>query len=74
MSARPDPEYGEWTRGNTGQVGRCVTVYVESLLPGAEWLPMVSWEPHPDEAGTFGHDEDCRCSSCSLMQETRERS
>lgn len=72
MNEQPENEYGEWTRGNTGQVGRTVTSYHQST-PGT-WIPMVSWEPHPDEAGTFGHKNDCRCTSCSLMAETREAS
>lgn len=48
---QPETEYGEWTRGNMGRVGRCVTTYIPSgILPG-EWMPVVSWEEHPDEAG-----------------------
>jgi hypothetical protein len=46
---RPEPEYGEWGRGNAGQVGRCVTVWVESLILPGTWMPVVEWEPHPDE-------------------------
>lgn len=45
---RPEPEYGEYIRGNVGQVGRTVTTWHKSLVAG-EWIPMVNWEPHPDE-------------------------
>lgn len=45
---RPPVEYGEWTRGNAGQVGRTVTRWY-----WCEWanvfMPVVDWEPHPDE-------------------------
>ena len=64
----PERKYGEWTRGNAGQVGRCVTVYRETPIGT---IGTVVWEPHPDEAGTFGHDDDCGCASCELMAETR---
>lgn len=47
---RPPTEYGEWVRGNAGQVGRCVTAWVPSSFGG--WMPVVDWEPHPDELGT----------------------
>lgn len=67
---QPKARFGEWTRGNAGQVGRCVTTFHEGF--GGQWFPIVSWEPHPDEAGTFGHKDDCNCSSCELMQATRE--
>jgi hypothetical protein len=46
---RPPTEYGEWTRGNAGQVGRLVVTYVENVLAPGEWLPVGDWEPHPDE-------------------------
>ncbi len=50
---RPPTEYGEWTRGNMGRVGRCVTTYHRSLLDG-DWLAVVSWEDHPDECPSSG--------------------
>lgn len=70
MSEKPANEYGEWTRGNVGQVGRCVTVYCESLFAPGEWIPMVAWEPHPDEPND--HKPDCHCVSCDLMKQTGE--
>lgn len=46
---RPPLKYGEWTRGNAGQVGRTVTDWYRTAA--GEWRPIVRWEPHPDEAG-----------------------
>jgi hypothetical protein len=46
---RPQDEYGPWERGNMGQVGRTVTKWVPSLLFPDGWMPVVDWEPHPDE-------------------------
>lgn len=43
---RPADEYGPWTRGNMGRVGRTVTIWVHSPLG---WTPVVDWENHPDE-------------------------
>ena len=51
MAEPPATKYGEWTRGNMGRVGRCVTSYVESLMVPGSFIPVVSWEEHPDEAG-----------------------
>ena len=48
-NAKPPVEYGEWTRGNAGQVGRTVTTWHPSLMAPGEWIPTVAWEPHPDE-------------------------
>lgn len=47
---RPETEYGPYQRGNVGQVGRLVTAYTPSILFPGEWMPLVTWEPHPDEA------------------------
>lgn len=52
---KPEIEYGEWTRGNAGQVGRTVTDFYWSDILG-EWLPVVDWQPHPDEEGG-GHPQ-----------------
>lgn len=51
MAEPPATKYGEWTRGNMGRVGRCVTNYVESTLIPGSWIPMITWEEHPDEVG-----------------------
>jgi hypothetical protein len=65
---RPPNEYGEWRRGNAGQVGRCVTVHHWSEA-FKNWMPMVVWEPHPDEPND--HKADCRCGSCELRRESQ---
>lgn len=48
-SEQPEDEYGEWTRGNAGEVGRTVTRWVRSLLLPGGWMPVVEWETHPDD-------------------------
>jgi hypothetical protein len=48
---KPPDEYGEWTRGNAGQVGRTVTTYIRAIVGGG-WIPVVDWEPHPDETAS----------------------
>jgi hypothetical protein len=51
---RPKPEYGEWTRGNVGEVGRPVTTWHPVSTAKDCWFPIVSWEKHPDEAASEG--------------------
>lgn len=65
---KPPNEYGEWTRGNAGQVGRTVVVHTETPFG---WMPMVVWEPHPDELND--HELNCDCGSCACQRETQER-
>jgi hypothetical protein len=45
----PDPERGPWIEGNTGRVGRTITVYIRSPLNPDEWTPVVDWEDKPDD-------------------------
>lgn len=46
---RPEPEYGPWVIGNTGQLGRTVTTWHPWIVAPGEWMPVVGWERHPDE-------------------------
>lgn len=51
MAEVPATKYGNWTRGNMGRVGRCVTSYTESLMVPGTFIPIITWEEHPDEIG-----------------------
>jgi hypothetical protein len=53
---KPEDEYGEWTRGNAGQVGRTVTRWYQGIT--GEWMPIVDWETHPDETQSKHADSD----------------
>ena len=46
---QPPDEYGEYTRGNVGKVGRTMTKWWWSELAN-DWMPIVTWEDHPDES------------------------
>jgi hypothetical protein len=45
VKAKPETEYGPWTMGNAGEIGRMVTTYTSSPIVPGEWMPLTTWEP-----------------------------